>query len=101
MAQDRHSYLLNPSHADGASKARYLLGFGYTAAEPQRLAADLVKHARDHWPGRAVLRPIGLLRRVFEGLMTAPDGRDISLRSVWEATSATEMRFLTAYPWRP
>ncbi|SFM13892.1 DUF6883 domain-containing protein [Methylobacterium pseudosasicola] len=95
------SYLLNPAHTDGASKAKYLLAFGYAAEEPERLAGDLVKHAVDHWPGRTVVRPIGLPRRVFEGPVTAPDGRVISLRSVWEITHDTEMRFLTAYPWKP
>ncbi|TXM97427.1 hypothetical protein FV242_31565 [Methylobacterium sp. WL64] len=94
------SYLLNPLHTDGASKAKYLLAFGYAAEEPERLAGDLVKHAVDHWPGRAVVLPLGLPRRVFEGPLEAPDGRVMSLRSVWEITSATQWRFLTAYPWK-
>jgi hypothetical protein len=94
------SYLLNPSHRDGASKARYLLAFGYAPDEPERLAGDLVKHAVDHWPGRAVMPPFGLPRRVFEGPVEAPDRRFIALRSVWEITTETQLRFLTAYPWK-
>lgn len=94
------SYLLNPVHTDGASKARYLLAFGYAVEEPERLAADLVKHGVDHWPGRAVVRPLGLPRRVFEGPVEAPDRRFMSLRSVWEVTSDNQLRFLTAYPWK-
>lgn len=94
-------YLLNPAHADGASKAKYLLAFGYTVDAPERLADDLVSHAINHWPGRRMLPPIGQPRLIFEGPLWAPDGRAASLRGVWEETTPAQMRFLTAYPWKP
>jgi hypothetical protein len=93
-------YLLNPAHTDGASKAKYLLAFGYTAEAPERLADDLVSHAVAHWPGRRMLPPLGRPRLIFEGPVQAPDGRRVSLRSVWEETTPVQMRFLTAYPWK-
>jgi hypothetical protein len=34
------AYLLNPAHTDGASKAKYLLAFGYTASLPEQRADD-------------------------------------------------------------
>lgn len=94
-------YLLNPAHADGASKAKYLLAFGYTASLPEQLADDLVRHAIAHWPGRRMQPPLGRPRLIFEGPLMAPDGRSVSLRSVWEETAPVQMRFLTAYPWKP
>ena len=66
-------YLLNPLQNDGASKAKYLISFGYNTGEPERLASDLVQHAIDNWPGRAVVPSIGRPRRVFEGPLEAPD----------------------------
>jgi len=39
------SYLLNPAHPVGGSKAVFFLGFGFTAAEWQRLAWALRTHA--------------------------------------------------------
>ncbi|MCJ2021575.1 hypothetical protein MKK84_29875 [Methylobacterium sp. E-065] len=94
-------YLLNAAHTDGASKAKYLLALGYKVETPEQLADDLVSHAVAHWPGRRVLPAIGRARLIFEGPVQAPDGRCASLRSVWEETAPGQMRFLTAYPWKP
>jgi hypothetical protein len=41
-------YLMNPSHPDGAPKARFFRGTGYTAEAWQRLAEDLRRHAREN-----------------------------------------------------
>uniref|UniRef100_UPI00226B0022 DUF6883 domain-containing protein n=1 Tax=Methylobacterium sp. GC_Met_2 TaxID=2937376 RepID=UPI00226B0022 len=84
-------YLLNPAHTDGASKAKYLLAFGYTADAPERLADDLVSHAVAHWPGRRMLPPLGRPRLMFEGHVRAPDGRSMSLRGVWEETAPAQL----------
>jgi hypothetical protein len=48
-----------------------------------------------------MLPPLGRPRLIFEGPLMAPDGRSASLRSVWEETAPAQMRFLTAYPWKP
>ena len=92
------AYLLNRALADGASKAKYLLAFGYSTAEPERLARDLVKHGVANWPGREGTMPVGLPRIVFEGPVEAPDTRFASLHTVWEITSPSRLRFLTAVP---
>ena len=44
---------------------------------------------------------LGRPRLIFEGPLMTPDGRRASLRSVWEETAPAQMRFLTAYPWKP
>lgn len=41
-------YLLNPGHPAGGSKAAFFIGFGYTAAEWQRLAASLLRLAHEN-----------------------------------------------------
>lgn len=91
-------YLLNPDHRKGASKAKYLLAFGFDRDDPETLASALVKHALGNLPGQLVEPPKGAARRVFEGHVEAPDGRLMSLRTVWEISGTAEMRFITAVP---
>lgn len=91
-------YLLNPDHPDGASKAKYLLAFGFTADDPGPLAETLARHALDNLPGRCVIPAKGLPRYVFDGHTEAPDGRLMRLRTVWEVAGITDARFITAYP---
>ncbi|MDP4022377.1 hypothetical protein Q8W71_07070 [Methylobacterium sp. NEAU 140] len=92
-------YLLNVAHAEGGSKAKYLLRFGFTPDDPQPLVVALVRHAIANFPtGRRVQPPKGLPRLVFEGPSEAPDGRRMHLRTVWEVTAPTELRFITAVP---
>jgi hypothetical protein len=91
-------YLLNLDHPDGASKAKYLRGFGFTSEAPETLAAALVQHALSNPPGRTVVPPKGLSRVLFEGLVQGPDGRLLGLRTVWEIVEAQEWRFVTAVP---
>lgn len=92
------AYLLNPDHPVGGSKAKYLLGFGFSADEPRVLAEALVDHAMMNAPGTVVRQAKGPDRAVFEGTVTAPDGREMPLRTVWEAGKPYEMRFITAVP---
>jgi hypothetical protein len=40
-------YLLDSTHPNGGSKAKYLLRFGFTAEEPQLLADALAIHYQD------------------------------------------------------
>lgn len=92
------AYLLNPAHAEGASKARYLLGFGFTLNDPEALANALVEHAMNNLPGSIKPQKTGPNRIVFEGDVLAPDKRMMPLRTVWEARENFEMRFITAVP---
>lgn len=91
-------YLLDPTHPQGASKAKYLLAFGFTPRDPGLLAGALVRHAVGNLPGR-VVRPVkGSARFVFEGVTAGLDGRLMSLRTVWEDCGHGEARLLTAIP---
>lgn len=92
-------YLLDLAHAEGGSKAKYLLQFGFAPDDPEPLVVALVQHAITNIPtGRKVQPPQGLPRLVFEGLSEAPDGRLMSLRTIWEITTPNELRFITAIP---
>ena len=91
-------YLLNPVHPRGGSKAKYLLGFGFTQDDPQTLADALSQHKLRNFPGKALPQPRGPNRVVLEGTVAAPDGRAMPLRTVWEARDGFEMRFITAVP---
>ncbi|WP_288587402.1 DUF6883 domain-containing protein [uncultured Methylobacterium sp.] len=92
------AYLLNAAHPRGASKAKYLMGFGFTPEDPGALAAALVAHALSNGPGVRMVPPKGAARSVFEGTVTAPDGREMPRRTVWELRSPEEMHLITAVP---
>jgi len=92
------AYLLNPDHPVGRSKAKYLLGFGFTLDAPKVLADALVDHAMLNLPGKVMPQGRGPNRVVFEGAIDAPDGRAMPLRTVWEVHEPFEMRFITAVP---
>lgn len=92
------NYLLSTTHKKGASKAKYLLAFGFRADDPEALSLTLVKHALAHLPGVTMLPEMGPRRVIFEGEVSAPDGRQMRLRTVWEFTTPTELRLLTAIP---
>jgi hypothetical protein len=92
------SFLLNPDHEDGASKEKFLVGFGFSRHAPSVLADALVEHAIANFPGVRRIPPKGPPRIVFEGTVTAPDGREMPLRTVWEIYPPATMRFITAVP---
>lgn len=92
-------YLLNPTHPKGASKARLLMQFGFTAADPDGLAEKIALHAIGHGPGRDMFPPGGHPPRiVIDGPMETPSGRYLNVRIVWEQQAPDEARFLTLYP---
>ncbi|TXN51619.1 DUF6883 domain-containing protein [Methylobacterium sp. WL2] len=95
------AYLLNLESKRGASKAKYLMRFGFTPAEPKVLADALAAHAISNFPGTVQPQPDSPNRIRFEGRVRAPDGRDMPLATVWEATEGDgerRMRFITAFP---
>ncbi|MGY2053217.1 DUF6883 domain-containing protein [Methylobacterium sp. JK268] len=92
------AYLLDLQHPRGGSKAKFLIGFGFTPDAPDVLANALVAHARGNPPGLTIFPQKGLWRIVFEGPVTAPDGRQMPLRTVWEPRDLSEMHFITAIP---
>lgn len=95
------AYLLNLESKRGASKAKYLMRFGFSPAEPKVLADALAAHAISNFPGTMQPQATGPNRVRFEGRVRAPDGRDMPLATVWEVTEAEgerRMRFITAVP---
>lgn len=95
-------YLLDPTSPEGASKAKYLMRFGFTLSDPATLANALVRHAMDNlYEGEPSTTRVGKRVIVFEGTVPAPDGRDMPLRTVWEPQEVgdrREMVFVTAVP---
>src|SRR5262245_61139016 len=91
-------YLLCATHRDGQHKAAFFTAFGFTDEHWEELAARLLKHACDHEVAKTEDSPFGK-RYVIEGIMEAPDGRNIMIRSVWFIdTGESTPRFVTAYP---
>lgn len=94
-------YLLDLEHPIGGPKAKYLMGFGFTLADPATLANALVMHAMGNLPGKPSTTRVGKRVAVFEGTVPAPDSRDMPLRTVWEPQEVggeREMQFVTAVP---
>ncbi len=91
-------YLLNSAHRKGGTKARLLLALGYAADDWQRLEADLraqhltaeVLEESDSDYGNCY---------VIVAPLTAPSGRAMPFRSVWQIdTGADYPRLITMYP---
>ena len=91
-------YLLNPAHPAGGSKASFFLRFGFTAADWQRLAAALLRHARENEVVATEPTPHGI-RYVVDGPLTAPDGQSLNIRTARYISPGSDApRFVTAHP---
>ena len=91
-------YLLNPAHPAGGSKAWFFLRFGFNVAEWQRLAEALLRHVRQNEVVETEQTPHGR-RYVVEGLLVAPDGTNLNVRSAWYIdVPGSAPRFVTAHP---
>jgi hypothetical protein len=91
-------YLLNPTHRYGASKARFLAGFGFRADAWEVLAAALREHGQRHDISKVKETGFGP-RYEVEGELDAPDGRRPRVRTVWQVDEGQiAPRLITAYP---
>ena len=91
-------YLLNRSHPDGAYKAAYFEGYGFSAEEWMGFAAALQKHA--HTSELVdVSESLYGTRYVVEGKLQTDCGKHPRIKSVWiiEKTGGLP-RLITAYP---
>jgi hypothetical protein len=92
-------YLLDPN-GSGASKARFLLGHGFTQDEPHVLAQELFQHTTlANFTGVRIV-PHGF-NMGFRGPIDTPNGAQPCIRSYWHVSSgsaAGEASFVTAYP---
>ena len=93
-------YLMAPSHRRGGAKARFLAEFGFTASEPDVLAAALTEHLQSNDILREQPSPHGT-KYVIDGPLKAPDGRTPTVRSIWIIDNDADFpRFVTAFPGR-
>ena len=88
-------YLLNPDHADGASKARFFMRIGFDAGT---LSAALLKHIRENDFTEVETTLYGTKYGV-EGLVDSPFGFRFYLRSIWIIPNGEPFpKLITAYP---
>lgn len=93
-----YSYLLNPNHPDGKSKARFYELIGYTAGNGEQLRADLLTLACLGSVTAELPNRVGR-KYVVVGSISAPNGRTYHLLTVWAIEPpGNEPRLITAYP---
>jgi len=91
-------YLLSPTHRAGRSKAPFFGKHGFKAADWQLLAQALRAHAGSNAVSRTEETAFGM-RYVIDGLLRAPDGTALNVRSVWFISWGIGVpRFATAHP---
>jgi hypothetical protein len=92
-------YLLNLDHSDGAGKAKFFIGGGFSPDEPEALAEALKRHFRENMPTEHKPDRFGGERLVIDAPMGVPDGRSPMVRSVWGIDKGQAVaRLLTAHP---
>ncbi len=93
-------YLLSKSHLDGRHKAVFFERFGFSAEDWQALADVLRRHPLEYEVSGKEPSRYGM-RYAVDGIITAPDGRQPWLRTVWFVDNKDEKqipRFVSAYP---
>ena len=92
------SYLLNPAHPFGGSKARFLVDFGFTRNNWEVLAEALLEHGKRYPVARSKETGFGP-RYEVDGRLRSPDGRDPRITTVWQIDRGEiAPRLITAYP---
>jgi len=99
IAEDKlRTYLLNPDHRRGGSKAKMLLSMGYAAEAWQRLEADIRAFHVTAEVARQVDTAYGTRYEIVAPL-PGVGGRPAAFRSVWQVDLGTDSpRLLTMYP---
>ena len=91
-------YLLNHEHRFGASKAAFFEGLGFRSDSWEKLAAALLRHARQNDIVAMKETPFGP-RFEIQGNLTGPSGRERTIRTVWQFDKGdVAPRLITAYP---
>jgi hypothetical protein len=91
-------YLLNPAHPAGGSKAAFFLRHGFTVTQWTVLREALLRHALENEVVTTEQTTHGV-RYVVDGLLTAPDGTRLNLRTAWYIDPDSDApRFVTAHP---
>ena len=93
-------YLLSATHRAGKSKAAFFMEFGFASERWEELERALRQHATDNEIAREE-RTIFGTRYVIDGLLQAPDGRLLNVRTAWFIDNDGDTpRFITAHPLR-
>jgi hypothetical protein len=93
-----NDYLLNEHHPVSGSKARWFLAIGYDPANPSILERDLLRLVRTSADYSEVNTSFGT-KYVVSGRITAPNGTDVTLVTIWIVETGDERpRLVTAYP---
>lgn len=91
-------HLLNPSHPDGAAKARFFAGLGFSPKEWTTLAETLHRLAKTAQVANVVESEHGT-KYIIEGSIIGPLGRTVPIRTDWIVDAGeTVARLVTAYP---
>ncbi len=91
-------YLLSLDHAEGSGKAKFFLSVGYARRDWTRLRDDLLLIARTGDVADVIRSAYGV-KTVIDGMVRAPSGATISLRTIWiDETLDDVQRLVTAYP---
>lgn len=91
-------YLLCETHAIGRSKARYFRGVGFDESSVDLLLRGLLAIAKNEEVVESVSSIHGV-KYVVDGVVTAPSGAKVKLRTVWIIDRGHDTpRFVTAYP---
>lgn len=91
-------YLLNLSHPDGASKAKFFMRRGFSLEEPEVLKNSLLDHAGKSEVVEEQPNPFGT-KYVLHGSLICPNGTTASVRTVWIIENDTDFpQLVTAYP---
>lgn len=91
-------YLLNAAHKKGGSKARLLIGMGYTPTDYSNLEADLRVQHLTLDPANTEANDYGTCYEIVAPLV-GPTGKSITFRSVWQIDLGTDVpRLITMVP---
>lgn len=91
-------YLLAAEHDAGQHKARFFLRFGFTSDRWEDLAEALrIQAVRNEVVGNK--RTSSGVNYVVDGILNSPDGRNPTVRTVWEVrNNDPSPRLVPAYP---
>jgi uncharacterized protein DUF6883 len=78
----------------------FFMQFGFESSRWEEVADALKRHAKDNEITLEAQTVFGT-RYVIDGLLTAPDGRRLNVRTAWFVDDDGEVpRFITAHPLR-
>jgi len=91
-------YLLNPSHPDGASKAKFFAALGFERDDWRTLAEALKRVAAENEVAKNSASPYGE-KFIVDGQIESPCGKTPVVRTVWIIDAGADAaRLVTAYP---